>query len=154
MLSSMVGLWKPGSNAFLLSDIPLSHTSLEESNQVPWPSVQFSPVPQLCPTLCKPMDCSAPGFPVHHQLPWPCILAIHPLTRSLVLIQLSPLQVILSGKALWCVPTLPPILSIVLYTGCHQMGRFADASDGSDPRAGLIPGKAKGQEGEQWRIWS
>ena len=22
-----------------------------------------------CPTLCDPMDCSTPGFPVHHQLP-------------------------------------------------------------------------------------
>ena len=22
-----------------------------------------------CPTLCNPMDCSTPGFPVHHQLP-------------------------------------------------------------------------------------
>ena len=31
-------------------------------------SVQFSPVTQLCPTLCNPMDCSMPGFPVHHQL--------------------------------------------------------------------------------------
>ena len=29
----------------------------------------FSSVPQLCPTLCDPMDCSTPGFPVHHQLP-------------------------------------------------------------------------------------
>ena len=26
-------------------------------------------VSQLCPTLCEPMDCSMPGFPVHHQLP-------------------------------------------------------------------------------------
>uniref|UniRef100_A0A8B9X0H0 Uncharacterized protein n=1 Tax=Bos mutus grunniens TaxID=30521 RepID=A0A8B9X0H0_BOSMU len=32
-------------------------------------SVQFSSVPQSCPTLCNPMDCSASGFPVHHQLP-------------------------------------------------------------------------------------
>ena len=32
-------------------------------------SVQFSCVAQLCPTLCDPMDCSMPGFPVHHQLP-------------------------------------------------------------------------------------
>ena len=32
-------------------------------------SVQFSPVIQLCPTLCNPMACSTPGFPVHHQLP-------------------------------------------------------------------------------------
>ena len=32
-------------------------------------SVQFSSVAQLCPTLCDLMDCSTPGFPVHHQLP-------------------------------------------------------------------------------------
>ena len=31
--------------------------------------VQFSSVAQLCPTLCDPMACSTPGFPVHHQLP-------------------------------------------------------------------------------------
>ena len=24
---------------------------------------------QSCPTLCDPMDCSTPGFSVHHQLP-------------------------------------------------------------------------------------
>ena len=28
----------------------------------------FSSVAQSCPTLCEPMDCSTPGFPVHHQL--------------------------------------------------------------------------------------
>ena len=27
-----------------------------------------SSVAQPCPTLCNPMDCSRPGFPVHHQL--------------------------------------------------------------------------------------
>ena len=31
--------------------------------------VQFSLVRQSCLTLCDPMDCSMPGFPVHHQLP-------------------------------------------------------------------------------------
>ena len=31
-------------------------------------SVQFSSVAQLCPTLCNPMDCTMPDFPVHHQL--------------------------------------------------------------------------------------
>ena len=30
---------------------------------------QFSSVVQLCLTFCSPMDCSMPGFPVHHQLP-------------------------------------------------------------------------------------
>ena len=32
-------------------------------------SVQFSSVTQSCTTLCDPMDCSMPDFPVHHQLP-------------------------------------------------------------------------------------
>ena len=31
--------------------------------------VQFSSVAQSCLTLWDPMDCSAPGLPVHHQLP-------------------------------------------------------------------------------------
>ena len=30
--------------------------------------IQFSLVTQSCPTLCDPMDCSTPGFLVHHQL--------------------------------------------------------------------------------------
>ena len=29
---------------------------------------QFSSVAQSCSTLCGPMDCSMPDFPVHHQL--------------------------------------------------------------------------------------
>ena len=29
----------------------------------------FSSVAQSCPTLCDPMDCSTPAFPVHDQLP-------------------------------------------------------------------------------------
>ena len=32
-------------------------------------SVQFSSVAQSCLTLCNPMDCSTPGFPIYHQLP-------------------------------------------------------------------------------------
>ena len=30
---------------------------------------QFSSVIQLYLTICNPMDCNTPGFPVHHQLP-------------------------------------------------------------------------------------
>ena len=33
------------------------------------PPVQFSSVAQSCPTLCDPIDCSTPGFPVLHYLP-------------------------------------------------------------------------------------
>ena len=32
-------------------------------------SICFCSVTQLCPTLCNPMDCSMPGFPVLHHLP-------------------------------------------------------------------------------------
>ena len=32
-------------------------------------SVQINSVTQLCLNLCDAMDCSMPGFPVHHQLP-------------------------------------------------------------------------------------
>ena len=34
--------------------------------QLRCPSVQFSSVTQLCPTLGDLMDCNMPGFPVHH----------------------------------------------------------------------------------------
>ena len=27
-----------------------------------------SEVAQSCPTVCEPMDCSTPGFCIHHQL--------------------------------------------------------------------------------------
>ena len=32
-------------------------------------SVQYSSAAQSCPTLCDPVTCSMPGFPVYHQLP-------------------------------------------------------------------------------------
>ena len=34
-----------------------------------WLVLYYSSVAQSCPTVCGPMDCSRPGFPVHHQLP-------------------------------------------------------------------------------------
>ena len=36
---------------------------------MPVGSIPFSSVAQSCWTLCDLMDCSMPGFPVHHQLP-------------------------------------------------------------------------------------
>ena len=32
-------------------------------------SIHFISITQSCLTLCDPMDCSMPGFLVHHQLP-------------------------------------------------------------------------------------
>ena len=39
--------------------------------------LQFSSVPQLCLTLCEPMDCITPGFPVYHQLPELAQIHVH-----------------------------------------------------------------------------
>ena len=56
---------------------------------------QFSSVTQSCPTLCNPMDCSTPGFPVHHQLP--------------SLLKLVSIQaVMLSNHLILCHPLLLP----------------------------------------------
>ena len=39
--------------------------------------LQFSLVTQSCTTIYNPMDCSKPGFPVHHQLPEPTQTHVH-----------------------------------------------------------------------------
>ena len=36
-----------------------------------------SSIAQSCPTLCDPIDCSMPGFPVHHQLLEPTQTHVH-----------------------------------------------------------------------------
>ena len=63
----------------LLSHVLLFATLWTISCQVPlpmgfsrqeyWSYTQFSSVAKSCPTLCDPIDCSLPGFPVHHQFP-------------------------------------------------------------------------------------
>ena len=40
-------------------------------------SVQFSLVAQSCLTVCDPVDCSTPGFPVHHKLLEPVQTQVH-----------------------------------------------------------------------------
>ena len=44
-------------------------TSYQSSSSQAFSSVQFSSAAQLCPTLCDPMDCSTPSFPILHHLP-------------------------------------------------------------------------------------
>ena len=39
-----------------------------EKKQIIRTNLQFSSVAHLCPIFCNPIDCSTPGFPVHHQL--------------------------------------------------------------------------------------
>ena len=46
-------------------------------------SVLFSSVTQSCPTLCDPMNCSTPGFPVHHQLPELAQIHVHRIGEAI-----------------------------------------------------------------------
>ena len=51
---------------------------LQNDQRIEWAKgLQFSSVPQLCLTLCDPMDCSTPGFPVNHQLLEPTQTHVH-----------------------------------------------------------------------------
>ena len=45
--------------------------------------IQFSSVAQSCPTLCDPVDCTLPGFPVHHQLPEPTQTHVHRVSDAI-----------------------------------------------------------------------
>ena len=76
-------------------------------------SVQFSSVAQSCQTLCDPMDCSIPGFPVHHQLlsllklmsiesvmPSNHLILCHPL---LLLLSIFPSIRVFSSESVLCI---------------------------------------------------
>ena len=39
----------------------------------------YCSVAQSCPIICDPMDCSTPGFPLHHQLPELAQTHVHPV---------------------------------------------------------------------------
>ena len=45
--------------------------------------LQFNSVPWSCPTLCDPMDCNTPGFPVHHQLPELAQTHVHRVSEAI-----------------------------------------------------------------------
>ena len=75
-------------------------------------SVQFSSVAQLCLTLCDPMNRSAPGTPVHHQLPdftqthvhqvSDAIQPSHPLSPLLLLPPIPPSIRVFSNESTLC----------------------------------------------------
>ena len=63
-------------------DVSPENYGLIEKKPIPngemlYEAIYISSAAQLCPTLCDPMDCSTPGFPVHHQLPEPTQTHVH-----------------------------------------------------------------------------
>ena len=70
-------------------------------------SVQFSPGAQSCPTLCNPMDCSTPGFPVLHQLPEFTLTHVHSVGDAI-----QPFHLLSSPS--------PPALNVSQHQGLFQ----------------------------------
>ena len=66
-----------------------------------------------CVRLCNPMDCSTPGFPVHHQLPsLPKLMYIELVMKSSHLILCHPLLLL---------PTIPPSIRVFSNESTHRM---------------------------------
>ena len=55
-------------HTFISSSFIKGSFESSESEVISDKDSQFSSVAQSCLTLCDPMDCSTPGFTVHHQL--------------------------------------------------------------------------------------
>ena len=60
-------------SVMLVSTVPQN----ESATRIHTTSV--SSIVPACPTLCHPMDCSTPGFPVHLQLPELAQTHVHPV---------------------------------------------------------------------------
>ena len=70
-------------------------------------SVRFSSAAQSCPTLCDPVDCSVPGFPVHHQFPELAQTHVHPVGDTI-----QPSHLLLSPS--------PPAFNLSQHQGLFQ----------------------------------
>ena len=70
-------------------------------------SVQFSSVIQSYLTLCGPMDCSMPGFPIHHQLLKPAQTHVHWVSDAF-----QPSHILLSPS--------PPAFNLSQHQGLFQ----------------------------------
>ena len=85
----------------------------------------LSSVTQSCPTLCEPMDCSAPGFPVHHQLPELAQTHVHRVSDAI-----QPSHTL---SSLFLLPSIFPSIRVFLMSqffasGGQSIGVSASAS--------------------------
>ena len=96
---------------------------------------QFSSVTQPCPTLCKPMNCSTPGLPVHpNSQSLPKLMSIQLVIPSNPLILCRPLLLL---------PPIPPSIRVfpnesVLRIRWPKFWSFSFSISPSNEYSGLI----------------
>ena len=89
-------------------------------------NLQFSSLTQSCATLCNPMDCSMPGFPVHHQLPELAQTHVHQVSDAIQPILAS---VVPFSSCLQSFPASGPFPVNQFFTsGGQSIGASASAS--------------------------
>ena len=89
-------------------------------------SVQFSSVTQSCLTLCNPMDCSTPGFPVHHQLLESTQTHVHQVSDAITTISSSVVPFSSCRQSLPASGSFP--MSQFFASGGQSTGVLASAS--------------------------
>ena len=99
--------------------------------------IQFSSVAQSCPTLCNPMDCSTPGFPVHHHLlAWS-------LFKPLSIESVMPSNHLILCHPLLFLPPIPPSIRVfsnesVLHMRWPKYWSFSLSISPSNEHPGLV----------------
>ena len=81
-----------------------------------FPPVQFSSVSQSCPILFDPMNCSTPGFPVHHQL--------LEFTRLTSIESVMPSSHLILCHPLLLLPPIPPSIRVFSNESTLRMRSF------------------------------
>ena len=80
-------------------------------------------VAQSCPTLCDPMDCSTPGFPVLHHLPELAQTHVHGVGDAICLILCHPLLFL---------PSIFPSIRVFSASWLFESGGLSIAASASD----------------------
>ena len=101
----------------------------------------FSSVAQSCLTFCNPMDCSTPGFPVHHQLPELKLMSIESVMPSSHLILCCPLLLL---------PPIPPSIKIL---SNETTLRMSSQSIGVSVSASVLPKNIQDWSPLEWTGW-
>ena len=107
-------------------------------------TVQFSSVVQSCPTLCDPMDCSTPNFPVQHQLPEPTQIHVHRIGDAI-----QPSYLLLSPS--------PPTFKLFPASGSFPRSQFfvsGGQSIGVSASASVLPMNIQGWFPLGWTVGS
>ena len=109
---------------------------------VSYHSVQFSSVAQSCLTLCDPMNCSAPGLPVHHQLPEFTQTHVHRVGDAI-----QPSHPLKSPS--------PPAPNPSQYQSLFQWvnSAWGGQSTGVSALAPFLPKKSQGWSPSEWTGW-